>query len=445
MASHKPPKRAREQNSQDSEEDENIFITEPANNWIRYWIMEDSTTKLLEKLNPFIIQKSIEGIAKNINITRLRSGSLLLQCTEEKQATRLENTTTLAGVPVRVTPHKSLNYSKGIIKTQEAKTMTNTEMEQALANQGVTSAHKFTVRVGGEFRDTNTVLLTFDTPTTPTSIKFGYLRLRVEIFIPNPLRCFKCQRYGHGQSTCKGEAVCPNCGSKSHTQIQCNNQSKCANCGENHNCMSKTCPMWLQEKLIQKIKTEKRCSYGEARRIVFETTPKVLPRGTYASVLTKTNTIGTQTCEISTQTESPSDTVLASNQHSTDQNISNPDQSSMVQLPEKVNKNSIKITAQRSQSLPRDEAPETQKDILDPIPMEISPPSRGSGPAVSGPSNPGTKNSSKTSIPLSDRQKKAEKNLLFSHKNSNDSKAKIKSRVTGPTNGSVSSIRSNFK
>ena len=244
MATQNPNKRSRKKtDSTDMEDDDNTFVTEPANNWIRYWIMEDSTTKLLEKLNPFIIQKSIEGIAKNINITRLRSGSLLLQCTEQTQATRLENTTILAGVPVRVTPHKSLNYSKGIIKTPEAKTMTNTEMEQALANQGVTSAHKFTVRVNGQVRDTNTVLLTFDTPTTPTAIKFGYLRLRVELFIPNPLRCFQCQRYGHGQSTCKGLATCPNCGDKTHTQNQCTNNSKCVNCGENHNSMSKTCPM----------------------------------------------------------------------------------------------------------------------------------------------------------------------------------------------------------
>ena len=67
-------------------------------------------------------------------------------------------------------------------------------------------------------------VLTFNVPTLPTSIKAGYLNIPVEPFIPNPLhhsrepcipnpfRCFKCQRFGHGQNTCRGKLTWARCG-----------------------------------------------------------------------------------------------------------------------------------------------------------------------------------------------------------------------------------------
>jgi len=30
----------------------------------------------------------------------------------------------------------------------------------------------------------------------------GNIRLDVELYIPNPLRCYKCQKYGHDSNTC---------------------------------------------------------------------------------------------------------------------------------------------------------------------------------------------------------------------------------------------------
>ena len=39
----------------------------------------------------------------------------------------------------------------------------------------------------------------------------GYTMERVEQFIPNPLRCYNCQKYGHHEDNCRGRQICGKC------------------------------------------------------------------------------------------------------------------------------------------------------------------------------------------------------------------------------------------
>ena len=57
--------------------------------------------------------------------------------------------------------------------------------------------------------------------------------------------------------------------SEGHDGSDCTAETtSCLNCKGNHCCaFSKYCPVWIQEKEIQRIKTEKCVSYGDARRL----------------------------------------------------------------------------------------------------------------------------------------------------------------------------------
>ena len=57
-------------------------------------------------------------------------------------------------------------------------------------------------RKTGETIDTNTYIMTFNTHKIPKEIKIGYQKINVEPYIPNPLRCYKCQRFGYHQDQC---------------------------------------------------------------------------------------------------------------------------------------------------------------------------------------------------------------------------------------------------
>ena len=90
--------------------------------------------------------------------------------------------------------------------------------------------------------------------------------------IPNPHRCFECQRFGHGQhgqTTCKGCDTCFKCGEEGHVGKSCPKSRKCRNYKGDNIASSKQCPIWIKEKETQKVKTERRISYPEAKKIVY--------------------------------------------------------------------------------------------------------------------------------------------------------------------------------
>jgi len=121
--------------------------------------------------------------------------------------------TQLAGVLVKVSPHRSLNTSRGVIRSRDIADCNVEEIVEELQPHGVTAASIIHVRDGDSRRRTNTVVLTFASPQPPKHITAGYLRVPVEPYIPNPLRCFNCQKYGHSSS-----------GETGHEAAQCKNQ-----------------------------------------------------------------------------------------------------------------------------------------------------------------------------------------------------------------------------
>ncbi|GFU42943.1 uncharacterized protein TNCV_3140981 [Trichonephila clavipes] len=126
-------------------------------------------------------------------------------------------------------------------------------------------------------------------PTQPKTIKAGYFNCKIRPYIPNPLRCFKCQRFGHSQTSCRGQLTCSRCASAGHSSTDCAIEPKCINCLQSHASDSKLCPTWKLEKQIQEIKTNKNISYSEARKLTVNQ-----PSQTYASI-TKPTAISTTT------------------------------------------------------------------------------------------------------------------------------------------------------
>jgi len=147
--------------------------------------------------------------------------------------------TQLAGVPVKVSPHRSLNTSRGVIRSRDIAGCSVEEILEELQSQGVTAAVIMHVRDGDSRRRTNTVVLTFASAHPSKHITAGYLRVPVDLYIPNHLRCLKCQKYGHSSKACKNTALCAKCGEVGHEGGSCSNHQKCANCKYEHSASSR--------------------------------------------------------------------------------------------------------------------------------------------------------------------------------------------------------------
>ena len=93
---------------------------------------------------------------------------------------------------MRAEPHRTFN------SCSDLKGLTKDEIVDGLRSQGVlTDCFHITVKSDNnntDRRKTNTFILTFNMNTASAHISVGYLRVKVDRYIPNPLGCFKYQK-----------------------------------------------------------------------------------------------------------------------------------------------------------------------------------------------------------------------------------------------------------
>ena len=163
-----------------------------------------------------------------------------------------------------------------------------------MGEQGVTDVRRISVFRDGAKKPTNTFVFTFNSPVLPSVVKIGFMQVKVDVYIPNPLRCYQCQVFGHHENKCGRQAICVNCSMPEHCPVgQCQRPAKCVNCSGEHPANSKQCSAWEKEKKILMIKCEQNISFPEARK-QYE---QFYDTRSYASALKPA------TCNKSTQTE----------------------------------------------------------------------------------------------------------------------------------------------
>ncbi|XP_071114959.1 uncharacterized protein [Haliotis cracherodii] len=278
------------------EDDDSGNIPTNSDSWARFLVIE-AADKLPLKLNPFAISKAINGHCGEVkNVTRLRSGSILVECLKKQQSLNLLSISQFANVEVAVSAHKTLNSSRGIVRDRARclSDMSEQEIVTELKDQAVTAVKRFTKKVNGVITPLNTYLFTFDRPSIPRSIKAGYVNIGVEVYVPNPLRCYTCQKFGHGSKSCDRPHVCQRCGGK-HDSTECREDVKCANCNGQHEAWSKSCPLWKTESQILKLKHQNNISYLDAKKQVANQLPSTLTYSAAVSRSVATSSIECQT------------------------------------------------------------------------------------------------------------------------------------------------------
>ena len=201
-----------------------------------------------------------------------------------------------------VSLHGSLNSCKGVARCPDLQGVSEQEILEEMREQGVINVCRIKIRRDDTLKDTNTFVFTFNTSILPKQLKVAFLRVSVDPYIPNPLRCYACQVFGHHENKCHREEICANCGQPKHSadETDCKRPPKCVNCKEDHPANSKQCQAWHTEKEILKVKYTRNISFPEARKIVDSYT--AAPGKSYAST-TKTVGVTVSCVDAATQTD----------------------------------------------------------------------------------------------------------------------------------------------
>lgn len=135
--------------------------------------------------------------------------------------------------------------------------------------------------------------ITFRASKIPDKIKLYYTIKKVEYFIPKPLVCNNCLRFGHIAKACRSrDTKCINCSEPTHaaSDINCNGTcthcqktciTKCNNCAENgnHRTNSITCPEMKLQTKIKEVMIKQKVTYVEAKNKV-----SIMNQPSYADV-----------------------------------------------------------------------------------------------------------------------------------------------------------------
>ena len=147
-------------------------------NFARWLVIESNDSdQPLRRCSLFVLGKALNAqIGTLKSIKRLQRGDVLVETDRSTYSRMLLGLTQLAGVPVKVSPHRSLNTSRGVIRSRDIAGCSVEEIVEELQPKGVTAAVIIHVRDGDSTRRTNTVVLTFASPHLPKHIAAGYLR-----------------------------------------------------------------------------------------------------------------------------------------------------------------------------------------------------------------------------------------------------------------------------
>ncbi|GFU07875.1 uncharacterized protein TNCV_3551861 [Trichonephila clavipes] len=179
------------------------------------------TPATFTNVSPFLIEKAItSSIGEVKSICKVRSGDLFLEVSSSNQATALKQLKNFAHLDVSVVPHSSLSFSRGVISPADFLNVSDEEILENMKAQKVWGVRRITIRWDGNGLNTKHLNLTFSKTDLPQNVKMAYIRCPVRPYVPNPLHCFQCQRYGHSKNVCRVQPTCPRCEESDHDKTR---------------------------------------------------------------------------------------------------------------------------------------------------------------------------------------------------------------------------------
>lgn len=237
----------------------------------------------IKKINPFRVNRFFKNLCKGNSLRDVRSinsgKSLLIIVECQEVAQLLLAQTKIPGndgkdVPIKVTVSDRIGTKQGVFFCDQIVSMRDEEIvtEINLDNPDVKVVGVRRLKKkdnNGGWIESGSFVLTMRCEKIPEKLKIGYLMKNMRPFIPDPMRCFRCNKLGHMSTRCRekneNEKNCINCNEPQHTDVgeKCTKPPKCANClSIDHNSAFRNCPKYLEDKKINEVMA----TYGHNRR-----------------------------------------------------------------------------------------------------------------------------------------------------------------------------------
>ena len=338
------------------------------NDWSKFLVLRTEENISPPKLEYHLLKRCP---TKEMAFRSLKEKEWLIETSTIQQSENLMSMTHIEGIKVSVTRHASMNSIKGTVvlpKYEDNEELVNAKMlldclQMRYDNVEDLEIYNIPSRKNPK-SPLNIAKIKFKGQNLPSKvIIFGQNR-EVRPYIPTPLQCKNCSKYGHSTKKCRNDPICAFCGSSNHeTKWNCGKQN-CINCGKAHHARSKECPFYLYNTELKILQDRTGMAIREAKLELrargFKDPTKDL---SYQTVVQKSNTNFIQNTECEKATTNTR--LNKNNESSTDNNIPNINDTTKVTITD-PNQFSV-LTNMEEEDIEEEEIWENaQEEIKDP-------------------------------------------------------------------------------
>ena len=214
-----------------------------------YILLTRQDGKSFRYSNPFAIARNLKAVWPQQNTAKvIQSGKILISTEQIDQSRAWLAVTSFIGKPVEAQLAHRMMSVQGLIHAPELCEMTDQEILDELASQGVCEVQ----RLRSSTEQPNPLIrLRFVGLQLPARLTCGYLSVRVKAWVDVPRQCRKCWRHGHPERSCRSRVtICGRCSAEDqHATSECQQPFKCARCHGPHTTWDRrACPVWAAVK-----------------------------------------------------------------------------------------------------------------------------------------------------------------------------------------------------
>ena len=245
-------------------------------NWPRYLIFKTESDISAAKLENILLTTypSREMAFRPIN-----RREWLVEASTKEQSEIYQNLNNINGIEVSVQRHDKLNSIEGTVVLPQNNDCDGLPDENVLLESlKIRYPNVEHVKVyeipNKKFpsKKLRIARIKFEGQVLPSNIKIEGQKRELLPYVPKPLQCNNCSKFGHTYVRCRNASKCAFCGSTDHTTTWNCSSPKCCNCGQNHHARSKVCPFYLYN-------TELKLLISRSGMSVFEAKQELKSRG----------------------------------------------------------------------------------------------------------------------------------------------------------------------
>lgn len=160
----------------------------------------------IQKVSPIVLTKELRRVVGEIKIAKvLNNGDLMIVCNSEEQRKKM--------LKIKVMCKQEVVSSKIVGQRQWVSGVISgvplgvsmEELKSNISGGKIVGARRLLMNREGNRMESLSVEIRFDGAILPDKVKLGFISYSVRPFVPPPLRCYNCQKYGHVAMVCNAK------------------------------------------------------------------------------------------------------------------------------------------------------------------------------------------------------------------------------------------------